>query len=76
MSRRGDKTSRDNLRRVRIARIEEMLARPGFTKQEQNMLKDQIKAIKSGLMDRQYKAGGYSGKAVMKARGGAFKGTF
>ena len=40
------------------------------------MLKDKIKLIKRGDFDRTYKAGGYKGNAVMKARGGTFKGTF
>ncbi|MEC9177956.1 MAG: hypothetical protein VYC76_00705 [Pseudomonadota bacterium] len=76
MSKRGDTTARDNFRNIRVVQIEEMLAKPGFTKQERKMLKDKIKLIKRGDFDRTYKAGGYKGNAVMKARGGTFKGTF
>ena len=46
MSKRGDTTTRDNLRNMRVVQIEEMLAKPGFTKQERKMLKDKIKLIK------------------------------
>lgn len=76
MSKRGDTSTFDALQRQRMQELDRLIKNPGMPAGEVAKLKKERKRVKSskdlGSLRMKKKNGG----AVMKARGGTFKGTF
>tara|TARA_R100000030_G_scaffold94095_1_gene80708 strand:- start:335 stop:553 length:219 start_codon:yes stop_codon:yes gene_type:complete len=72
MSKRGDTSTFDALKRQRIGELDRLIKMPGMPANEVNMLKTQRKRVMSAKDMNSLRMG----SAVMKARGGTFKGTF
>ncbi len=48
MSKRGDKTGREELRKLKILDMQKLMSEPGLTSSERKMVQDKIKKLKAG----------------------------
>jgi len=71
MSKRGDTSTFDALKRQRLGELDRLIKMPGMPTNEVNMLKTQRKRVKSAKDMNSLRIG-----SISRKDGGTFKGTF